>query len=54
MANKTRTQRKKENDQRDYSRMPEKIPDSPENIARAFLTAPAKSEEDWDYLKETE
>ena len=45
---------KKENDQRDYSEMPEKIPDTPENIARAFLTAPAKEEKDWDYLKQAE
>ena len=29
--------------------MPEAIPDTPENIARAVLTAPHKK--DWDYLK---
>ena len=29
--------------------MPEAIPDTPENIARAVLMAPPKK--DWDYLK---
>ena len=29
--------------------MPEAIPDTPENIARAVLTSPPKK--DWDYLK---
>ena len=32
--------------------MPELIPDTPENIARALLTTPPKDEGDWDYLKE--
>ena len=32
--------------------MPEPIPDTPENIARALLTTPPKSEKDWDYLKD--
>ena len=34
--------------------MPEPIPDTPENIARALLTTPPKSEKDWDYLKDRE
>ena len=32
--------------------MPELIPDTPENIARAILSTPRKKEEDWRYLKE--
>ena len=32
--------------------MPEPIPDTPENIARALLTTPPKREDEWDYLKE--
>ena len=32
--------------------MPEPIPDTPENIARALLTTPPKKEAEWDYLKE--
>ena len=30
--------------------MPEPIPDTPENIARAIMQGPPKK--DWDYLKE--
>ena len=32
--------------------MPEPIPDTPENIARALLTTPPKGEDEWDYLKD--
>ena len=32
--------------------MPEPIPDTPENIARALLTTPPKKEDEWDYIKE--
>ena len=32
--------------------MPEPIPDTPENIARALLTTPPKKEDEWDYLKD--
>ena len=34
--------------------MPEPIPDTPENIARALLTTPPKKEDEWDYLKDHE
>ena len=34
------------------NKMPEPIPDTPENIARALLTTPPKKDGDWDYLKE--
>ena len=34
--------------------MPEPIPDTPENVARALLTTPPKGEDEWDYLKERE
>ena len=32
-------------------RMPEQIPDSPENIMRALVEAPPKKATDWEYLK---
>lgn len=32
--------------------MPERISDTPENIARALLSTPPKDEEDWRYVKE--
>ena len=32
--------------------MPEPIPDTPENIARALLTTPPKKRDEWDYLKD--
>ena len=32
--------------------MPEPIPDTPENVARALLTTPPKDEDEWDYLKD--
>ena len=31
--------------------MPDKIPDTPENIARAILSASPKKESGWEYLK---
>ena len=31
--------------------MPEQIPDTPENVARALLTTPPKRNDEWDYLK---
>ena len=31
--------------------MPEPIPDTPENIMRAILNTPPKSDDEWDYLK---
>ena len=31
--------------------MPEPIPDTPENIARAILNTPPKKPHEWDYLK---
>ena len=36
------------------NKMPEPIPDTPENIARALLTTPPKKENEWDYLKHRE
>ena len=35
---------------RDYSDLPEPIPDTPENVARAILGTPPKT--DWRYLRE--
>ena len=32
--------------------MPDRIPDTPENIMRALLATPPKKREEWDYLKE--
>lgn len=34
--------------------LPEPIPDTPENIARALVNTPPKREDEWDYLKEAE
>lgn len=34
--------------------MPEPIPDTLENIAKAVLSTPPKNEEEWKYLKEAE
>ena len=31
--------------------MPEQIPDTPENVARALLSTPPKKHEDWEYLR---
>lgn len=33
--------------------MPEPIPDTPENVARALMKTKPKSEGDWDYLKKS-
>ena len=32
--------------------MPESIPDTPENIARAILTTPPKKEKEWRYTQD--
>lgn len=34
--------------------MPEPIPDTPENIMKAFLNAPPRKREDWKFAKERE
>ena len=34
--------------------MPEPIPDTLENIAKAVLSTPPKSEDEWKYLKKSE
>ena len=31
--------------------MPDPIPDTPENVARIVMQAPAKPKDGWDYLK---
>ena len=31
--------------------MPERVPDSPENIMRSLVTTPPKPKEQWRYLK---
>ena len=31
--------------------LPDPIPDTPENVARALVSTPPKDEGDWDYLK---
>ena len=35
------------------SAMPEQIPDTPENVARALLSAPPKKREEWSYLRKS-
>ena len=32
--------------------MPEPIPDTPENVARAIMTTRPKGREEWDYLQD--
>ena len=32
--------------------LPEPIPDTPENVARALVNTPPKDDGDWDYLKD--
>ena len=34
--------------------LPDPIPDTPENVARALVTTPPKDEGEWDYLKDRE
>ena len=34
--------------------LPDPIPDTPENVARALVTTPPKEEGDWNYLKDRE
>ena len=34
--------------------MPEPIPDTPENIARAILNTPPKKKRDWRYIRDQE
>ena len=31
--------------------MPDRIPDTPENVAKAVLNTPPKKREDWDFIK---
>ena len=33
--------------------MPEPIPDTPENVAKAILATPPKQDDEWEYLKES-
>lgn len=37
-----------------YDKLPEKIPDTPENIAKAILNTPLKKAGEWKYLKNSE
>lgn len=34
-----------------YDKLPPKIPDTPENIAKAILNTPPKKADEWRYLK---
>ena len=49
----TRGKDSKENPKRGRParKMPELIPDTPENIMRALLNTPPKKRDEWDYLK---
>ena len=35
-------------------RMPEPIPDTPENIMRAVVSTPPKAKDEWRYLQESD
>ena len=48
---KTGTSRQKKARGRPSRPMPAPIPDTPENVARIAMQAPAKPEGGWDYLK---
>ena len=34
--------------------MPESIPDTPENVAKALLSTPRKREDEWEYARRSE
>ena len=34
--------------------MPERIPDTPQNVAKAVLNSPPKKRSEWEYLKKRE
>lgn len=48
-----RAKRKQEKRKRPsrYDKLPPKIPDTPENIAKAVLNTPPKKADEWRYLK---
>ena len=50
----TQTKRQKKARGRPARPMPEPIPDTPENVARIVMQAPAKPKDGWDYLKRGE
>ncbi len=37
---------------RNYNDLPEPIPDTPENVARAILGTPPKAKSEWRYLRD--
>ena len=41
------------NGRRAKSALPGRIPDTPENVARALLIAPPKKPAEWDYLRKS-
>ena len=47
----TRNGRGKRADSYDYSKMPDPIPDSPENIMRALCKTPPKKDHEWKYME---
>lgn len=46
-----RVKRARRKDPYDYDKMPEKIPDSPENIMRALCKTPPKKDHEWEYME---
>ena len=53
MGKKTKSEQEKRKRGRPsrYDKLPPKIPDTPENIAKAILNTPPKKPDDWRYLK---
>ena len=49
---KTRTKRSPRPLGRPAKPLPERIPDTPENIMRALVSTPPKKDGEWDYLKQ--
>ena len=52
MKRKETAEKRNPDNRREYD-MPEPIPDTPENVAKAILSTPPKKEGEWEYLKES-
>lgn len=51
MARDERRKSAKTKPEYDYEKLPDKIPDTPENIMRALCNTPPKKDREWEYLK---
>lgn len=46
------TKKKRKPGRPPVKKMPERIPDTPENVAQALLATPPKKKSDWKYLQD--